>query len=428
MLLDLRRSILLALGFTGGMSGCAATSATVESGTTDQRGTVSGSVCRVETPGSARVLACSSIEVEREGGAALEAPGAVCQSSLDCLSHLCVMPPTGESATCAANACPACGAGEVCAPFYARAALGEDQVPTPGVAPPRSSTAGVDCFPMVGTTKTTYHPDSSPCRMGSTTSCVVEDGDWVCSTPSTNMGHHMCGRALYVDAVPALASNAASGGWSPSVSVDLGLDGRSNMGVDAWARRIPEIAFEEHASIAAFARTIAELLALGAPHALVAETAAALTDEIEHARLAFELANQAGAAVDPGPFPGAVAPLTGRVDLREALLDDVVRGGCVGETLAVLEALAWRERLRGGAAAERTRAFLDRVVEDETRHAALAFKTAAWLIQSAPGGDRARLRDTALATIDAPDAPSAVRDMVRSIAAIVLAEVPSPLS
>ena len=51
----------------------------------------------------------------------------------------------------------------------------------------------------------------------------------------------------------------------------------------AWAARFARMAVEEHASIAAFARTICQLMALGAPARLLADTQRALGDEIEHA-------------------------------------------------------------------------------------------------------------------------------------------------
>ena len=45
------------------------------------------------------------------------------------------------------------------------------------------------------------------------------------------------------------------------------------------------------AEIASFARTSLDLLALGAPADLVAETHRAALDEIEHARIAYALAS-----------------------------------------------------------------------------------------------------------------------------------------
>ncbi len=119
----------------------------------------------------------------------------------------------------------------------------------------------------------------------------------------------------------------------------------------------PAAALEEHASVAAFARTIASLLALGAPRHLVEKTSRALHDEIRHAEEAW---------VDsgPGPLPAAIAPFPALASLPAALVVDVFRGGCLGETRASARALARGDREIG---------------EDEARHAALAFETALWL-------------------------------------------------
>ena len=140
-------------------------------------------------------------------------------------------------------------------------------------------------------------------------------------------------------------------------------------------------ALEEHASVGAFARTICELLALGAPAWLVQQSNAALSDEIRHAAESFAWATALGSInVGPGPLPAAVAPLRSGPDAAAELLRDVFRGGCVGETLAAYRAI---ER----SAASTTpglRSFYAALGEDETRHAALAFETVRWLVAEHP--------------------------------------------
>lgn len=411
MLPDLRRSILIALGLTG-VAGCGASGPRDAGDAAEpgrgRSGTVAGTICGLEIPGSARVLACRPIQVELEEDAIRKQAGEICASSLDCASDTCVMPPSGESATCAANACPACAPGEVCAPFYARRMDPDAILVNPMQAPPRDATPSYGCFPPMATSKVTMGHDG-PCHVGPSTSCQVEQGDWVCMTTGSTWDHrHTCGRALFVHDTPTRASAGAASDWSRP---ECARDARGD--VAGWSARIREIAFEEHASVAAFARTVAQLLALGAPHALVAATVAAMTDEVEHARLAFALANAGGDTIGPGPFVEALAPLAPVAQgLREAMIEDVVRGGCVGETMAVLEAHAWRERASGAA-----RAFLDRVVADETRHAALAFETVAWLVASAPSCEREAHRRAVFAAIDVSAVPEDVRDAVRSIAA-----------
>lgn len=135
----------------------------------------------------------------------------------------------------------------------------------------------------------------------------------------------------------------------------------------------PAAALEEHASVAAFARTIASLLALGAPRHLVEKTSRALHDEIRHAEEAW---------VDsgPGPLPAAIAPFPSFASLPAALVVDVFRGGCLGETRASARALARGDR---------------EIAEDEARHAALAFETALWLASHFEGARSALDRELA---------------------------------
>jgi hypothetical protein len=131
----------------------------------------------------------------------------------------------------------------------------------------------------------------------------------------------------------------------------------------------------EHASIAAFARFALELLALGAPAALVTGAHEAMADETAHARAAFTLASAyAGRTLGPGPLPidGALGASTARSTFATLL-----REGCIGETLAAVEAT---EALADATDAA-VRAALARISSDETRHAELAWRTAAWLVE-----------------------------------------------
>jgi hypothetical protein len=136
--------------------------------------------------------------------------------------------------------------------------------------------------------------------------------------------------------------------------------------VDRWTR---DASFE-HASIASFARVTLDMLALGAPASLVAGAQMAALDEVEHARIAFALASAfAGHAIGPGPLPIArQRPATLR-----ALVSDAIAEGCINEAAA---ALALREEAQ--TASPVMRALLDRIAEDEERHAALSYATVAW--------------------------------------------------
>jgi hypothetical protein len=143
-------------------------------------------------------------------------------------------------------------------------------------------------------------------------------------------------------------------------------------------------ALMEHASVAAFARFQLQLLALGAPAALVGACSDAMADEIAHARMCFGLATRyAGAAVAPGPLP-----IEGALDSR-SMLDvtvEVFHEGCVGETVAALQAAEAFEH----ASDPLVRAALGRIRRDELEHAALAFRFVAWAIER--GGDSVRRR------------------------------------
>jgi hypothetical protein len=131
----------------------------------------------------------------------------------------------------------------------------------------------------------------------------------------------------------------------------------------------------EHASIASFARAALELMAVGAPLALVAECQRAGLDEVRHAELCFALAERyLGRALAPGPLPAPPA----RAPSLARLAADTFEEGCVGETTATLMA----ERALAGCVDPRATRALTRILRDERRHAALAWKTVAWAIEA----------------------------------------------
>jgi hypothetical protein len=132
----------------------------------------------------------------------------------------------------------------------------------------------------------------------------------------------------------------------------------------------------EHASIAAFARFGLELLSLGAPPSLVAQSTAAMADEDGHARDAFALASAySGAPVGPGELDVAAA-LERRTPFD--IVRDAILEGCIGETVAAVEAAEALAHATDGA----VRAALERVVVEETRHAELAFRFVQWVLES----------------------------------------------
>jgi hypothetical protein len=156
----------------------------------------------------------------------------------------------------------------------------------------------------------------------------------------------------------------------------------------------------EHASIASFARASLELLALGAPPDLLHATHQAAGDEIAHARLAFALASAyAGSPVGPGALPvGALD--TGAISFarvaRAVLLD-----ACANEAVAAATARAASE-VAVDPAVKRA---LARIADDEERHAALAWRTLAWLARTGGAPVIAELR-AAIAGEAASDPPA----------------------
>jgi hypothetical protein len=183
------------------------------------------------------------------------------------------------------------------------------------------------------------------------------------------------GRPLVVAGEARTAPAAARDDWSAPAAPDLaGLDAPTRARLaDHWL----EVAAAEHASVASFARFTLELCALGAPAALVAEAQRAGLDEVDHARLAYGLASAyAGRALGPGPL--ALGKLEVAAD-RAQMVRSLVEEACVGETLGVAEALAFAEAARDPVVERIHR----RIAADEQRHAELAWRTLAWLLDGA---------------------------------------------
>lgn len=138
-----------------------------------------------------------------------------------------------------------------------------------------------------------------------------------------------------------------------------------------------EAGLEEHASVASFARFTLELVAVGAPPEFLADSAAAMRDEVRHAELAFALAQRFGANAQ-GPGPLDAGPARG-MTLAEVVVA-TVREGCVGETLAAAQA----ELAAAKATDTAVVAALEEIAIDEARHAALAWRVVQWALSVDP--------------------------------------------
>lgn len=194
-----------------------------------------------------------------------------------------------------------------------------------------------------------------------------------------------------------------------------------------WAR----LAQLEHASVAAFARLTLELMRHGAPVAILREAQRAALDEVDHCAAALEVhARREGAVAEPGP--GA---LQAALDLDRPLAElvaDVVRDGCVGETVSAALLRAAAEA--GGPEA----AVLKRLADDEERHAALSWRIAAWALAAGGVPVREAIRSALAApvVVERPDqdgplselgedgvlavAEATLREVIRPAAAVLL--------
>ncbi|MFV8754420.1 hypothetical protein ACNOYE_28060 [Nannocystaceae bacterium ST9] len=194
------------------------------------------------------------------------------------------------------------------------------------------------------------------------------------------------GRPLLVDGRPVFASLRSGSDWSaklPATKVQPPAALRSRI-ADEWLGD----ALAEHASIASFRRARAELVAIGAPEALISACERAAEDEVEHARLCFGLAERfSGRSLAPGellqPAPRGGGPIA-------VALDTFVEG-CVGETIAA----ACARRAATLADDPVVRGVLERIADDEGEHAALAWATIAWLVEREGPAIVAALRERA---------------------------------
>jgi hypothetical protein len=243
------------------------------------------------------------------------------------------------------------------------------------------------------------HCSPAPCPGGNGSDtqwyCQGEpNSGWMCQA-SPGCDGSICGRPLLIDGDARIAAVCERADWCASVELDLtpsAIDTRERLAAH-WL----EVGRFEHASVASFARFAGHLLQLGAPARLLRETSRAMMDEVEHAQLAFGLASAyAGRDLGPGPLEvhGAV-----EADLdRSAIVEALIVEACVGGTLAALEAREAAAWARDPAIA----AVLERIADDELRHAALGWRALRWMLDD--GDDdlrrfaRARL-DAALADV-----------------------------
>ncbi len=245
------------------------------------------------------------------------------------------------------------------------------------------------------------------------------------------------GRPFMVDAVARTAPVVDRADWCAPPSPPPNLSPETGAALaQAWTTA----AQDEHASIAAFAGALLELMSLGAPPELLLATRAALADEVEHTRLCFAQARRHGATAC-GPGPLAVAGALARAGDPAAIALAVFDEGCIGEgasaAVAAIAAAACQD--------PEARAVLEILAHDEAQHAALAWRTLRWLVDhhgdavAIPLRERLASLGSPRMTDDGPDLRShgwlsarerstihrePLRSVVRPLAAALLAASP----
>ncbi|MFT3772934.1 MAG: hypothetical protein QM820_46710 [Minicystis sp.] len=137
----------------------------------------------------------------------------------------------------------------------------------------------------------------------------------------------------------------------------------------------------EAASVIAFQDLAAELAAIGAPAALIADVRAAEIDEVRHADVVTRLARTYGAE----PPPLFVGPRPER-SITALAIENAVEG-IVRETFGAAVALHQAQHAEDPA----VRAAFAAIAEDECAHAALSFRVAAFLDARLDADDKDRI-------------------------------------
>ena len=293
------------------------------------------------------------------------------------------------SATCSTDA--ECGSGLLCSDYVTDPGCGgmafACQLPSDSCAAQSDCNPGLFCSRVYRTPSDTWAP----------TFCVL---------PGCAIG-----RPFLVDGRERLASEVSRADWYPAgpASNDVQVAPSAELRA-AIVRGWTEQALMEHASVAAFARFSLQLLSLGAPPHLLVDAARAMQDETEHARACFELARRyRGADVGPGPLTldGAFEP----EDMAAIVLSTIAEG-CIGETVAAIEAAEAAAHCEDEAA----RTVLERIAVDETRHAELAWGFVAWALRTGPASLRERARAAFDAALSSPMAARAPNDFELELA------------
>ena len=287
--------------------------------------------------------------------------------------------PSESNCTYACSSDADCAAGYLCA-------CGE----TVSTCVPADCATDADCgdmpcilLPSVVTCGQPAQPKFSCGRVGQ--ECAADSQcpeSQACIAGACESRMNICGRPFLVGGIQRQAASVSRNDWAHAMAPDL--DELDSAARSTLAEHYTRAGLMEHASIAAFARFVIDLLALGAPPQLVEDAQGALADELAHAQICFGLASEYGGA-SRGP---------GRIDVEGALqsgsssaiLETTFREMCIGETCAAMEVAESAQR----ATEPTVRAALERIAADETRHATLGWKFVKWLLDGQSASERGR--------------------------------------
>lgn len=336
----------------------------------------------------------------------------VCPTNFPDMNPCCGSCPAGtvcsDQGEIACSCVPACTSDAECAPNQV-CMCGK----TAGVCISAKCATGADCAPGQECTSWDTSMGCLQLEFACTTTTDTCGGDLDCKQVPNNYcavqpdGHRACmfggcaiGRPFLVEDEARTAPIVRRADWSQERLVPS-LEGLDPALRDELAASWEHTARMEHASIAAFARFSLQLLGLGAPPDLIERTNRAMADETKHARAAFALASAyRGRRLGPGSLPVNGA-LDGGSD-PASVLRLVVREGCIGETVAAVEAGEAEEN----AVDPVVRAVLGEIANDESEHAELAWRTVRWALEAF--GDEVRgaiLEEIALVESELGSAP-----------------------
>ena len=319
--------------------------------------------CSSSLPRADYVCAAGSYDLCKTDVDCAATANSYCSSTVGAAGCYCA---TGcvSDADCAANSI--CQCGDPVGHCVTASCRSDAECPG-GFCATYDSTAGCGGLAFACTTPRDECHSGSDCAAGY---CVLaSDGHRVCASPNC-----VIGRPFLVAGTDRLAPSEQRCDWAAAGAgfFDTVRDREQR---ERLFEHYRQVALMEHASVAAFARLSLQLMSLGAPSELVRLSIQAQGDELEHARLAFGLANE----LSPIPLgPGALS-IEGALDETsiEHIAFTAVIEGCVGETVAAAEATEASAR----AANPGLRALFERIARDETRHAELSYRVVSWLLE-----------------------------------------------